>query len=66
MAIGAMGVSKDGERIYMDYVCSWRCATQDFQKRRIKPMYEDGYELEYPTLCYVCNALIKATETEDT
>lgn len=63
MAIGSLGVSSNGEHIYMEYVCSWRCATVDFKKRRIKPMYEEGYELAHPTMCNVCDRVIEATES---
>lgn len=62
MAIGAMGVSSSGHHIYMEYVCSWECADHNYHRRRIKPLFEDGYELKYPTLCSICGGVIPATE----
>lgn len=62
MTIGAMGVSSSGHP-YMEYVCSWDCANHNYHLRRTKLMFEDGYELEYSTLCEVCGTTIPATET---
>lgn len=64
MAIGALSIS-GGDSIHMEHVCSWECADNNYRRRRIKPMFEDGYELEYSTLCAECGSVIPATITDN-